>query len=96
MRAKRAAIYVRVSTIEQDTDLQETELREYTESRAGVVSFTPDRGQSGAKNDRPALTAIMSDLRRLVIGVVNRNHVAVVSRVNRRTLIRRLRFCLST
>lgn len=31
MKTKRVAIYVRVSTIEQDTDSQEAELREYVE-----------------------------------------------------------------
>jgi DNA invertase Pin-like site-specific DNA recombinase len=30
---KKAAIYVRVSTIEQETDLQEHELQEYCERR---------------------------------------------------------------
>ena len=33
MKTKRAAIYVRVSTNEQETDMQEAELREYGDSR---------------------------------------------------------------
>ena len=37
---KRAAIYVRVSTVEQETDLQEHELQEYCERVAGVVLST--------------------------------------------------------
>ena len=69
-QAKRAAIYVRVSTAEQETDLQEHELREYAEHRGWSCAVYRDRGQSGAKNDRPALTALMADLRRRKIDVV--------------------------
>jgi DNA invertase Pin-like site-specific DNA recombinase len=68
--AKRAAIYVRVSTIEQETDLQEHELQEYCERRGWSCVVYRDKGQSGAKNDRPALTAMMNDLRRRKVDVV--------------------------
>jgi len=68
--AKRAAIYVRVSTVEQETDLQEHELQEYCERRGWSCALYRDKGQSGAKNDRPALTAMMNDLRRRKIDVV--------------------------
>jgi DNA invertase Pin-like site-specific DNA recombinase len=68
--AKRAAIYVRVSTVEQGTDLQEHELEEYCERRGWSYVVYRDKGQSGAKNDRPALTAMMDDLRRRKIDVV--------------------------
>jgi DNA invertase Pin-like site-specific DNA recombinase len=64
VKTKRAAIYVRVSTNDQDTGLQETELREYVESRGWSCTVYRDQGQSGAKNERPALTALMSDLGR--------------------------------
>ncbi len=67
---KRAAIYVRVSTAEQETDLQEHELQEYCERRGWSCVVYRDKGQSGAKNDRPALTAMMNDLRRRKIDVV--------------------------
>ena len=70
MKTKRAAIYVRVSTTEQDTSLQETELREYVESRGWSCVIYRDQGQSGAKNDRPALTALLNDLRRRRADVV--------------------------
>ena len=70
MKTKRAAIYVRVSTAEQDTGLQETELREYVESRGWSCAVYRDQGQSGAKNDRPALTALLNDLRRRKADVV--------------------------
>jgi DNA invertase Pin-like site-specific DNA recombinase len=70
LKTKRAAIYVRVSTAEQDTSLQETELREYVESRGWSCVVYRDQGQSGAKNDRPALTALLNDLRRRKADVV--------------------------
>src|SRR5215475_164884 len=63
-KEKRAAIYVRVSTLEQDTDLQETELRDYCERRGWEYVVYRDKGQSGAKHDRPALNQMLNDLRR--------------------------------
>ena len=74
---KRAAIYVRVSTVEQETDLQEHELQEYCERRGWNYVVYRDKGQSGAKNDRPALTAMMNDLRR------RKNYVVVVWALDR-------------
>jgi DNA invertase Pin-like site-specific DNA recombinase len=70
MKAKRVAIYVRVSTIEQDTEGQEAELREYVESRGWSYEVYRDRGQSGAKSDRPELTRLLSDLRKRRLGIV--------------------------
>jgi DNA invertase Pin-like site-specific DNA recombinase len=70
METKRAAIYVRVSTAEQDTGLQETELREYVERRGWGYVVYRDKAQSGAKSDRPALTAMLNDLRRRKADVV--------------------------
>ncbi len=67
---KRAAIYVRVSTADQETALQEYELRQFCENRGWTHVAYRDKGQSGAKNDRPALTAMMNDLRRRKIDVV--------------------------
>jgi DNA invertase Pin-like site-specific DNA recombinase len=64
MKTKRAAIYVRVSTNDQETDMQETELREYAENRSWSCTVYRDRGQSGAKNDRPALNALLGDMRK--------------------------------
>jgi DNA invertase Pin-like site-specific DNA recombinase len=61
---KRAAIYVRVSTAEQETDLQESELKEYCERRGWSFVLYRDHGQSGAKVDRPALNSLLSDLRK--------------------------------
>jgi len=70
MKEKNAAIYVRVSTSEQDTGLQETELREYVEKRGWSWVVYRDKGQSGAKNDRPALNSMLNDLRRRKFDVV--------------------------
>jgi len=67
---KRAAIYVRVSTAEQETELQEHELQEYCERRGWSCVVYRDKGQSGAKNDRPALTIMMNDLRRRKVDVI--------------------------
>jgi len=70
MKEKRAAIYVRVSTSEQDIALQETELRQYVESRGWNCVVYQDKAQSGAKNDRPALNSLSTDLRRRKFDVV--------------------------
>jgi DNA invertase Pin-like site-specific DNA recombinase len=68
--AKRAAIYVRVSTAEQETALQEVELKEYCERRGWSFVLYRDKGQSGAKQDRPALNTMLTDLRRRKFDVV--------------------------
>ena len=70
MREKRAAIYVRVSTSDQDTGLQETELRQYVESRGWECVIYQDKAHSGAKNDRPALNAMLTDMRRRKFDIV--------------------------
>jgi DNA invertase Pin-like site-specific DNA recombinase len=67
---KRAAIYVRVSTAEQETDLQETELVEYCQRRGWKSILYRDHGQSGAKQDRPALNSLLSDLRKRKVDVI--------------------------
>jgi DNA invertase Pin-like site-specific DNA recombinase len=67
---KRAAIYVRVSTFDQETGLQETELLEYCQRRGWESVLYRDRGQSGAKQDRPALNSLLSDLRKRKIDVI--------------------------
>jgi DNA invertase Pin-like site-specific DNA recombinase len=63
-------IYVRCSTVEQETDLQETELREYAAKRGWECVLYPDKGQSGAKNDRPALNQMLADLRKRKFDVI--------------------------
>ena len=62
MNAKRAAIYVRVSTNDQDTGLQETELREYVESRGWSCTVYRDQGRApvveGMFSTEPALSVV--------------------------------------
>jgi DNA invertase Pin-like site-specific DNA recombinase len=53
-----------VSTAEQETALQEIELEEYCERRGWSFVLYRDKGQSGAKQGRPALNSLLSDLRR--------------------------------
>jgi DNA invertase Pin-like site-specific DNA recombinase len=64
MKETRAAIYVRVSTNEQETDMQEAELQEYCDRRGWSYTVYQDKAQSGAKNDRPALNQMLSDMKR--------------------------------
>ena len=64
MKSRRAAIYLRVSTGDQNTDNQEHELRQLAE-RAGwmVVKVYKDHGISGAKgrDRRPAFDELWKD-----------------------------------
>jgi DNA invertase Pin-like site-specific DNA recombinase len=70
---KRAAIYLRVSTADQHTSNQETELRQAAE-RAGweVVKVYRDHGISGAKgrDKRPAFDAMCRDASRREFDIV--------------------------
>jgi putative DNA-invertase from lambdoid prophage Rac len=56
------AIYARVSTYDQHCEMQLRELREYA-ARAGweIAAECVDKGYSGSKADRPALTRLMKD-----------------------------------
>ena len=71
MKPKRAALYTRVSTDEQNTEAQERALREYVQRRGWMVQkIYRDRGQSGANAKRPALNELMRDCRRGSVDVV--------------------------
>jgi DNA invertase Pin-like site-specific DNA recombinase len=61
----RAAIYGRVSTTNQDTDLQMREVREFAKRRGWTVAgeYT-DTGISGSKEKRPSLDRLMADAKR--------------------------------
>jgi DNA invertase Pin-like site-specific DNA recombinase len=66
-----AGVYVRVSTTEQTTDAQESELKQYADRRGWkIFKVYADRGQSGAKEQRPALDELMKDVRRGRLDVV--------------------------
>lgn len=58
----KITLYARVSTGEQNCDLQLQEMREYAARRGWPVSAEyVDRAVSGAKSSRPALDRLMSD-----------------------------------
>ena len=60
----RAAIYARVSTVDQEPENQLQELRRYVEARAWTAAEYVDRGVSGAKDRRPALDTLIRDAKR--------------------------------
>lgn len=62
---KKIAVYCRVSTIEQTTDMQVDGLREFAAQRGWtIVREFVDVGISGAKDRRPQLDEMMRDARR--------------------------------
>jgi DNA invertase Pin-like site-specific DNA recombinase len=57
-----AAIYARVSTVDQNCDMQLRELREYIERRGwNAAGEYVDRGWSGAKASRPEFDRLLAD-----------------------------------
>src|SRR5438093_12518938 len=66
----RAAIYARVSTLDQEPENQLAELRRYVTARGWTSIAGVDRGISGAKERRPALDALMKDARRRRFDVI--------------------------
>ena len=61
----KCAIYARVSTAEQNAEVQLTELREYCERRGWKIADEfVDSGISGAKESRPALNRLLVDAKR--------------------------------
>ncbi len=74
----RAAIYARVSTLDQEPENQLQELRRYVHARswAAAVEYV-DKGMSGSTDSRPALNRLVADARR------RRFDVLVVWRLDR-------------
>lgn len=66
----RAAIYARVSTVDQQPENQLAELRRYAEARGWTIQEYVDHGVSGAKDRRPALDTLVQDARRRRCDVV--------------------------
>lgn len=60
----KAAIYARVSTLDQEPENQLHETRRYVEARGWTAVEYVDRGVSGAKDRRPALDQLLVDARR--------------------------------
>jgi DNA invertase Pin-like site-specific DNA recombinase len=72
--AKRAALYVRVSTDHQSVENQIAELRQVAERRGwNIVEIYRDTGISGAKGraQRPGLDAMLKDASRRKIRCVD-------------------------
>ena len=68
---KKAAIYVRVSTTDQDPEMQLLDLRRYVQQRGFYVyQEYVDVGISGTKTNRPALDALMDAARKRLFDVV--------------------------
>mgnify|MGYP003668382502 CR=1 FL=1 len=67
---KRAALYGRVSTLDQDADVQMRELRNYAVRRGWEPLEYVDQGVSGAKTSRPALDRLLADARKRKVDVV--------------------------
>src|SRR5437899_6253996 len=60
----KAAIYARVSTVDQEPENQLQELRRYVQARGWTAAEYVDRGVSGTKDRRPALDQLLADARR--------------------------------
>ncbi len=73
----RAAIYARVSTLDQEPENQLAELRRYTKARDWASAEYVDLGVSGSKDRRPALDQMLTDAKR------RRFDVLVVWRLDR-------------
>jgi len=68
---KRAALYIRVSTLDQHPETQQHELRQFASQRGfEIVDEYTDHGISGTKARRPALDRLLSDAHRHRFDVV--------------------------
>ena len=66
----RAAIYARVSTLDQEPENQLQELRRYVEARGWTGQEFVDHGVSGTKDRRPALDRLVADARQRKVDTV--------------------------
>ena len=66
----KAAIYIRISTDDQNTAMQNDELLAYCAARGWTVGEVYTDQMSGAKDKRPALDRMMSDARKRKVDVV--------------------------
>ena len=60
----KAAIYARVSTVDQEPENQLQELRRYVGARGWTAVEYTDKGVSGAKDRRPAPDQLLTDAKR--------------------------------
>jgi DNA invertase Pin-like site-specific DNA recombinase len=66
----RAALYIRVSTLDQHPQNQIDELRRYVSARGWAAREFVDHGVSGARESRPALDSLLREARRRRVDVV--------------------------
>lgn len=67
---KRVAVYLRVSTHEQSTDLQMNDLIQFVEARGWKVFKVYEDSASGTNSNRPALKQLLSDVKHRKVDVV--------------------------
>ena len=67
---KKAALYIRVSTTEQNTDMQRAELAEYADRRGFSIFRTYEETASGAARSRPQLDALTRDAKKRLFDIV--------------------------
>jgi DNA invertase Pin-like site-specific DNA recombinase len=67
---KAVALYARVSTLDQNCELQLADLRRYAGQRFGPCYEYVDEGVSGARRQRPQLDALVRDAHKRVFDVV--------------------------
>ncbi|HKB26511.1 MAG TPA: recombinase family protein, partial [Methylomirabilota bacterium] len=65
-----AAIYGRVSTLDQDPTAQVEQLRTYCQARGWDSHEYVDHGVSGGRQRRPGLDALLQDVRRRKVSLV--------------------------
>ncbi len=65
-----AALYARVSTLDQDCEVQLEDLRRYASKRFARYQEYTDAGVSGTQRHRPQLDTLMRDARRRLFDVV--------------------------
>jgi DNA invertase Pin-like site-specific DNA recombinase len=71
LKMKKSAIYVRVSTSEQDPAMQLLDLKRYAQQRSfEIYKEYVDVGISGTKANRPALDELMDAARKRLFDVV--------------------------
>src|ERR1044072_8423889 len=69
-RTMRAAVYARVSTLDQEPENKRHEIGRSAQARAWTSVEYVDRGVSGAKDRRPALDQLIADAQRRRFDVV--------------------------
>lgn len=67
---RRAALYARVSTLDQHAEAQLHALHAYAAARGLTATDYTDNGVSGAKDRRPALDRLLADARRRTVDLV--------------------------